>query len=133
MTFVLSINFVEESCYKCGLPFAMTEDFKEERLKDRGEFFCPKGHGQIYTGKSEAEKLREQLRWETLEREAVEAQLKRQKNYTKEVEKSKYALKGVITKTKNRIAKGVCPCCNRQFKDMMKHMESKHPDYAGTP
>lgn len=131
MSFTLQVSFIREDCCNCGMPFAMTEDFYDRKVKDHGTWYCPRGHAQSYRGKTEEDKLKEQLRREKLEREAAEAQLKRQKQYTKEVEKSKYALKGVITKTKKRIAKGVCPCCNRQFKDMMKHMDSKHPDYAG--
>ena len=25
----------------------------------------------------------------------------------------------------------VCPCCNRHFTDLQKHMASKHPGYGG--
>lgn len=45
-------------------------------------------------------------------------------------ERSRNALKGVVTRTKNRISKGVCPCCNRQFKDLERHMTGQHPDYT---
>lgn len=38
--------------------------------------------------------------------------------------------RGVVTKTKNRIGKGVCPCCNRTFVELARHIATKHPDYA---
>lgn len=38
--------------------------------------------------------------------------------------------KGKLTKTRNRIAKGVCPCCNRSFVNLGKHMAGQHPDFG---
>ncbi|HEX9950777.1 MAG TPA: hypothetical protein VGB53_03340 [Rubricoccaceae bacterium] len=32
------------------------------------------------------------------------------------------AQKGAHTRTKKRIAAGVCPCCNRTFQDLARHM-----------
>ena len=31
---------------------------------------------------------------------------------------------------KARVAHGVCPCCNRTFKQLARHMKTKHPDYV---
>lgn len=28
-----------------------------------------------------------------------------------------------------RIRNGVCPCCNRSFKDVHRHMKSQHPEF----
>lgn len=41
------------------------------------------------------------------------------------------ATKGVLTRTKNRVAKGACPCCNRYFRDVHSHITSQHPEYSG--
>ncbi len=35
-----------------------------------------------------------------------------------------------MTKVKKRAANGVCPCCNRTFSDLARHMKAKHPDFA---
>jgi DNA repair exonuclease SbcCD ATPase subunit len=40
------------------------------------------------------------------------------------------AARGQMTKLRNRVGKGVCPCCNRSFENLKRHMVSKHPDYA---
>ena len=32
-----------------------------------------------------------------------------------------------LTRVKNRVSRGVCPNCNRTFKDLARHMASKHP------
>ncbi|HYC31767.1 MAG TPA: hypothetical protein VEB59_05720, partial [Gemmatimonadales bacterium] len=38
--------------------------------------------------------------------------------------------KGVVTKIKRRVAGGVCPCCNRTFSDLARHMSGKHPGWG---
>ena len=38
-------------------------------------------------------------------------------------------MRGVATRMKNRIKVGVCPCCNRTFQDLAKHMASQHKDF----
>jgi len=124
-------NMVTIYCYKCGIAFCVTNDFDGKRLEDHGSFYCPAGHVQIYTRKSDLDKMKEKLRRSELETAQAEKELKATRKYVNHVEKSRSALKGQITKTKNRISKGVCPCCNRQFKNMQRHMESKHPDYTG--
>jgi hypothetical protein len=37
--------------------------------------------------------------------------------------------KGVVARTKRKIAAGRCPCCSHQFKDLERHMTTKHPGY----
>jgi hypothetical protein len=36
---------------------------------------------------------------------------------------------------RKRIQSGVCPCCNRTFENLGRHMKSKHPafDYEPEP
>jgi hypothetical protein len=34
---------------------------------------------------------------------------------------------------KKRAVAGVCPCCNRHFRELERHMASKHPKYASEP
>lgn len=109
-------------CVSCGISFAMPEWFIDARRKDKRSFYCPNGHSLSYT-EGEADKLRKQL-----DAEKQRAEMFRRENQEKE--KSIRALKGQITKTRNRIAKGVCPCCNRSFINLHRHMATKHPDYA---
>ena len=47
-------------------------------------------------------------------------------------ERSAAAYKGHLTRVKRRVGNGVCPCCNRTFKNLADHMTTKHPDYAGS-
>lgn len=111
------------NCYSCGTTFGMESGFYADRLRDHKNFYCPNGHSQHFIGETEAERLQKQL---DRERNRVDFY----KRESESQKRSRAAMKGQLTKTKNRIAKGVCPCCNRQFSDLHRHMESKHPDYA---
>lgn len=33
------------------------------------------------------------------------------------------------TRIKNRVKNGVCPCCNRTFENLARHMQAKHSDF----
>ena len=63
------------SCCSCGVIFALTADLDKRRREDHGYFYCPNGHSQHYAGKTEAQKLREQL--EAVERQRDRAQARR--------------------------------------------------------
>jgi hypothetical protein len=108
-------KFVTCECYQCGVLFAMTEEHQRYFLDQRAKanFYCPNGHSQCYTGLSDKEKLdQEKARHqETLARLNV-AEAERER-------------------LKQRIKRGVCPCCKRSFKALARHIETKHPDYAG--
>lgn len=34
-----------------------------------------------------------------------------------------------LKKIQTRVKGGVCPCCNRSFVQLTRHMKTKHPDY----
>jgi hypothetical protein len=43
-------------CGVCGEKFAVTKEFREEKIKDHSEYFCPRGHVMRYSRrKSERE------------------------------------------------------------------------------
>lgn len=114
--YVGGIKFVTEECCNCGMPFAMTEDFQKRRLRDRETFHCPKGHPQHYVGKTEEQKLREQLERKAAENDRLQAKASAiAKNYSR---------------MRKRVKNGVCPCCTRTFQNLMEHMRTQHPDFG---
>lgn len=128
----LHVAFVAETCYResCRISFAMPRDFYEARREDKESFFCPRGHGQHYTGKSEKQKLEDRLEREQ-QRTAFEKNRRLDAEHQAEYQKRRAAAyKGQITKARKRVGKGVCPCCNRTFSRLSRHMETKHPDYC---
>lgn len=85
---------------------------------------CPLGHdwhytGPSVTGPSVTEKLEE-------ERKRVQAT----RDLLEHEQRSHAATRGHLTRTKKRVGNGVCPCCNRTFQQLARHMESKHPDFV---
>lgn len=126
-------TFVVEHCCQCGMAFAMTEDFQSRRLKNRGtSFYCPAGHSQHYTGKSDVQKERERAEQIQQRLEAQRRQTAIHRRAAEHARRSAAAEKGHRTRLKNRIAKGVCPCCNRHFQNLHRHIASQHPDFTPT-
>jgi chromosome segregation ATPase len=112
------------TCGQCGVTFAMPEEMRDDKERNGGEWYCVNGHGRIYK-KTVREKLRE----------AQEA-LARERARRDQAEASATAQRAAATRARNerdrlkkRAAAGVCPCCNRTFQQLARHMKSKHPDF----
>lgn len=119
-------EFYVEECFKCGCSFAMTKDFRDNRMRDKDDFWCPAGHPQRYIGKSD-----KQLRQEAEARaRAAEDQAAAAERATREAKRQLTAAKREATRLKTRAANGVCPCCNRSFVQLARHMKTKHPEYV---
>lgn len=122
-----SQRLVVEVCCKCGIAFAIPEDFQRKVRRTSESFYCPEGHQQYYPGgKSDEAKIKElenELRRESDNAEFWRGQEAIQKRRVA-------AAKGRVTRIKNRIANGVCPCCNRHFENVERHMKNQHPDFT---
>lgn len=112
----------------CGMRHAIPSELDnfQQRQHDNGEkvtgIYCPLGHSYVPSGKGEAQRLREKLERERNWRAAANAR-------ADQAEASARAHKGHATRAKKRAAAGMCPCCNRSFKQLTRHIASKHPDY----
>lgn len=107
----------------CRVPIVLPTAVVRSLRNTHDEFHCFNGHPQSFQGKSEAEKLREQLE---AERSRSEFARKR----ADAAERRASAARGQVTRIKNRVGNGVCPCCNRTFQNLMRHMKTKHPGYS---
>lgn len=126
----LVVSFTALNCGSCGAAFALPAD-ELRRLRASGDFFwCPRGCHIKYS-ESTVAKLERQLAQagERIERERRETERWRE-NY-KHSERSAIATRGHLTRVKKRIAAGVCPCCQRTFENLARHMKGQHPDYCG--
>ena len=125
-TMVATSTLVVETCCSCGTAFAMEKSLHQNLIRRKGEsFFCPNGHSPSYAGEPIETKYAKVKR----ELENARASEGWWKNEAEKKARSLSATKGQLTKTKNRIAKGVCPCCNRQFINLQRHIKTKHPKY----
>ena len=121
------IEFALEECCQCRMPYLVSLSFQKQKQADKTNFYCPSGHGQSYAGNTEAQKLREgweaaNLRFQSQLNEANHARLVAENALKSEQSKRR--------KIEKRVANGVCPCCNRTFEDLARHMSTKHKDYA---
>lgn len=119
----VSESHVAETCLTCGISFWVPLDWQKLRVKNQKFFYCPNGHQQRYCGKTEEEELRQ-------ENERLQSKAERLRDTLNATERSRAAQKGHLTRIKNRIANGVCPCCNRQFPNLRDHMDTKHPEWT---
>lgn len=132
-TITRQIEFVVEHCCNCHVPFAMTRDTYNRRREDHKTFYCPNGHPQVYTGKSELQRAREEI---DRQKRTIEWERERTKQARDERDRKEYerrAAVGQVTKIKKRIGRGVCPCCNRTFENLARHMSNQHPEYTEAP
>jgi hypothetical protein len=122
---ILVVTLATVECAQCSLPFGVTEHLMRERRNDHATFYCPRGHGNYYPHESDEEQLRRRLKFEREKTARLTANLD-------QTTASLSATKGVVTKQRQKLARvkaGVCPCCNRSFQNLGRHMESKHPGY----
>jgi hypothetical protein len=120
-----SVALYELVCWSCYVPFAMPAKMYEGIKAKGGSLYCPKGC-HLGLGKSENEKLRDEL---TREKQAREQEQTSHRNSIKWRDDEIKAKKGQLTKLKNRIGNGVCPCCTRSFQNLQRHMAHKHPTF----
>ncbi|SII06571.1 Uncharacterised protein [Mycobacteroides abscessus subsp. abscessus] len=107
----------------CGVPFALHDEFIRQRREDHKTWYCPNGHPRYYPRENETEKAKAAVR-------RLERQLANRDEDLRAAKVAHAVTKGKLTKTRNRIAKGVCPCCNRSFANLQRHMAGQHPDYT---
>lgn len=129
-TLNISTVYDVEHCCVCGMPWAMTREFRKARLDDHRTFYCPAGHGQAFTGKTDAQRAEDKARQAEEAAERLRRQLQGRERDLQAARRSHAATKGQLTKTKRRIAHGVCPCCTRTFANVERHIANKHPEFV---
>lgn len=127
----LTISFTDKlvvvTCW-CGINHAVPNNLRDFQLRQHrdGEpvtsIFCPLGHEHAPAGEGKAAQLQRDLDRANSRSRANLAALETER-------RSHSATKGQMTKLKKRVGKGVCPCCNRHFTNVERHMATRHPEY----
>lgn len=131
----MSATIVDQSvivvltCYKCGIRFGVPQRFMEVRKQDRGLFYCPCGHEQAFRP-DEVDRLKNQVARLISQKDQADAEAANQRQQRCATERRLIAQKAAKTRLKNRIKNGVCPCCDRFFKELHRHMETQHPEFV---
>lgn len=107
------VGMAQVPCAACGIVFGLPYDYNQELRGNHKGFYCPNGHSLSYSSKTEVEQLKEKLDTAQEHCTHLETELNG-------------ALKRLAT-VQTRIHAGVCPCCNRHFANLERHMNNKHP------
>lgn len=134
LTFTGTLEIITCCHEDCKQKFAMEDALYRQRKNDHYTFYCPRGHKQHFPDKSNEELLQQELQQqkekiERLEqsRTSLHTLLTNERTGRRNEVRS---LKGAKTRILNRVKNGVCPCCNRSFSNLKRHMDSKHPDHS---
>ncbi len=125
MTVALTIIFTPITCAskRCGFTFAVPQHWWQHMHDAHKSIYCPKCQsGTYWPNESDEEKLRRQLN-------STQDMLATSRREAARLERQRRAEKAAKTRLKNRVAAGVCPCCNRTFANLARHMAGQHPDF----
>ena len=119
-------------CHRCKCEMWIPDNlYAAARRSEKISFFCPYGHEQHYPqSETEETKLRRERDRLTQRLAEKDDEIRRQRELREGTERRLVATRGVVTRIKNRVGHGVCPCCTRTFGNLSRHMATKHPDYA---
>ena len=87
----MNVEIIQETCCKCNVIFWITEEHYKRLANCKNTFYCPNGHPQSYTGDTDKTKL-----------ERASQHLASERINSESLARSNSALKGVITKMKNK-------------------------------
>lgn len=129
-----NIQLTTLECIKCGLVHSIPQAMYNNFRRIGGFWYCPNGHMQGWDKGEEHTKIK-----------ALEAEVEQQRSiaarnlarYNEEATTNRAlntVLKSTRTRLRNvklRVANGICPCCNRTFVNLQRHMHTKHPEFKG--
>jgi len=115
------IDFTMHECGGCGIPFFAPTKWLNKKMESNGSFNCPNGCNRVFVGKTEADKLKDELR--AMSERAIKKEEELQNKWLDALgEKNK------LEKQLKKVHNGTCPCCKRSFQNLERHMQSKHPE-----
>lgn len=122
----IELEFTAVTCGECAAVFAVPEAVERSWRRSGQTWYCPSGHPRVFS-----DTLQKKI--DALERDkaALVSRLDAERCQRQQAEKALTSERGKVTKLKKRVAAGVCPCCNRSFQNLRKHMVSKHPEVEG--
>lgn len=132
MLVTTTIKLETVRCWVCGCEFAVDSTVLDNKKRYDKTLHCPNGC-LLGFGETPEQKLRKEMEQKLAEakrkNEYLEAREKDQRKRADRAQRQLNATRGVVTRIKNRVSKGVCPCCNRTFLNLQRHMATKHPKF----
>jgi hypothetical protein len=129
VSIIITVDLTQITCGECGGVYAIGERYREKRQQDGTGWHCPYcdcswdyfSNGENARLKRELAQKEEEIRMK--ERAVTAAKCEAE---AARLQAHKAALK--CRRIEKRVRAGVCPCCNRTFSNLARHMQTKHPD-----
>ena len=128
-TIILGVELETVHCGTCGGVYALGKRYIEKKYEEGGYWTCPYCGSSWGYGQSEMSRLKKRLENSESGLKSERNKLAAEKARHDQTKMSLRGQKAAKSRIKNRIAKGVCPCCNRYFENLHSHIEKKHPNY----
>lgn len=116
-------------CGSCGVWHAFPETRYDNARRQGGFWYCPNGHCWGWENGEDQEEMNQLRR----ERDRLKQNEARLEDAIAAERRQTAAAKAETTRLRKRVQNGVCPCCNRSFVDLGRHMKTKHPDVPHLP
>jgi hypothetical protein len=118
-TFVDETEFVVVNCGKedCYMDFAMPERFYRETKRTGITWYCPRGHSRVWKGPTVEQELK-----------AAKAQTIHLEDQLSAAIRDAETTRQELLRDRQRFANGVCPCCQRSFQNVRRHVRTVHPE-----
>ncbi|WP_217913213.1 hypothetical protein [Miltoncostaea marina] len=132
-------ELVAVDCPTCHIRYAIPASLERSARRYPGDqangwrLSCPLGHTWWFVGESEEDRLRRALKVERREAGRLAAE-RDQARATARAQKARATrFRNDRDRERGRVAAGVCPCCNRTFANLARHMKGQHPGFGGSP
>ncbi|THK37666.1 hypothetical protein EHS39_13610 [Ensifer sp. MPMI2T] len=117
--------FVFAHCPACATGHAFPQALYDAGMirRDGLSIYCPNGHPWHYTkGETEIVRLRR-------ERDRLQQKLAEVADERDAAIRCAEANAGKVRRLETRSRNGLCPCCNRSFVNLRRHVATKHPEF----
>ena len=111
-------------CGGCGVMHTVPQTKYDSCYREGGFWHCPNGCSRGWQHGADKQKIdnlrreRDRLKQDTAR---LHDEIAAEKQRVADAERK-------AAQVKRRALAGVCPCCNRTFTNMQRHMKSKHPN-----
>jgi hypothetical protein len=120
-TLTYTEELVVHTCW-CGMAHAIPRVLSNTASREGTAVYCPAGHTWVVKN-SEMSLLKQQVATRT-------AELDQERARANAAEAKAKKLVAEAKRLQKRASAGVCPCCNRTFQNVGRHMKTQHPDHG---
>ena len=122
---------VVNQCGTCGVWHTIPKIVYDCCFQEGGFWHCPNGHSRGWAeGQDERDHKALRLERDRLKQQTAQLQdeIAAERKRAMEAEKKAGDAQRRYVSARKRACAGVCPCCNRTFENVQRHMKTKHPN-----